>query len=80
MEIVATLIVGLIVFIVVSGLTARFLFKPRKPPADLAEVQRQLSALGEQQEALAAELQSLREDQEFQARLLEAPRSNVTKG
>ena len=73
MEIIGTLMVGLIVLIVVSGLTARFLFKPRKPPLDLTEVQRQLSILEEQQETLAAEVRSLREAQEFQARLLEKP-------
>lgn len=77
MEIVGTLMAGLIVLIVVSGLTARLLFKPRKPQADLAEVQHQLSVLREQQETLAAELQNLREAQEFQARLLEAPQGNV---
>lgn len=77
MEIVATLMAGLIVLIVVSGLTARFLFKPRKPLPDLADIQRQLSVLGEQQEALAAELRSLREAQEFQARLLEAPHGDA---
>ena len=74
MEIVGTLMAGLIVLIVVSGVTARFLFRPRKPPADLAEVQRQLSVLGEQQEALAAELRSVREAQEFQAQLLSPPK------
>lgn len=78
MEIVATLIGGLIVLLVVSGLTARFLFRPEKPPADLTEVQKQLSVLGEQQLAFAAELRSLREEQEFQAQLLQAPRSDVT--
>lgn len=78
MEIVGTLIAGLIALIAVSGLTARFLFKPRNPPADLTEVQRQLSVLAAQQEGLAAELRSLREEQEFQAKLLEAPPGNAT--
>ena len=40
---------------------------------DLSEIQRQLTLLGEQQEALTAELQSLREAQEFQAQLLTPP-------
>jgi hypothetical protein len=72
-EIVGILMAGLIVLIVVSGVTARFLFKPRKSPVDLSEIQQQLTLLGEQQEALTAELQSLREAQEFQAQLLTPP-------
>ena len=72
-EIVGVFMAGLIVLILISGLTARFLFKPRKPPVDLSEIQRQLALLGEQQEALTAELQSLREAQEFQAQLLTPP-------
>jgi hypothetical protein len=40
---------------------------------DLSEIQQQLTLLGEQQEALTAELQSLREAQEFQAQLLTPP-------
>lgn len=72
-EIVGILMAGLIVLIVVSSLTARLLFRPRRPPMDLSEIQRQLTLLGEQQEALTAELQSLREAQEFQAQLLTPP-------
>jgi hypothetical protein len=72
-EIVGILMAGLIVLIVVSGVTARFLFKPRKSPVDLSEIQQQLTLLGEQQEALTAQLQSLREAQEFQAQLLTPP-------
>ena len=72
-EIVGVFMAGLIVLILISGLTARFLFKPRKSPVDLSEIQRQLALLGEQQEALTVELQSLREAQEFQAQLLTPP-------
>jgi hypothetical protein len=72
-EIMGIFIAGLIVLIPVAGLTARFLFKPRKSSADLAEIERQLALLGEQQEELAAELHSLREAQEFQAQLLTPP-------
>jgi hypothetical protein len=69
----AIIMAGLIVLVLVSGVTARFLFKPQKPPVDLSEIQQQLILLGEQQEALTAELQSLREAQEFQAQLLTPP-------
>ena len=79
MGIVGTLMAGLIVLIVVSGLTARFLFKPRKSPVDLSEIQRQLALLAEQQESLTAELQRLREAQEFQAELLSPPREDMTE-
>jgi len=72
-EIVGIFMAGLIVLILISGVTARFLFKPRKSPVDLSEIQQQLTLLGEQQEALTAELQSLREAQEFQAQLLTPP-------
>jgi hypothetical protein len=72
-EIVGILMAGLIVLIVVSGVTARLVFKPRRSPVDLSEIQQQLTLLGEQQEALTAELQSLREAQEFQAQLLTPP-------
>jgi hypothetical protein len=54
----AIIMAGLIVLVLVSGVTARFLFKPQKPPVDLSEIQQQLILLGEQQEALTAELQS----------------------
>jgi hypothetical protein len=77
-EIVGVFMAALIVLILVSGLTARFLFKPRESPADLTEIQRQLALLGEQQEELAAELHSLREAQEFQAQLLEPPERKET--
>ncbi len=66
----AIIMAGLIVLFLISGVTARFLFKPRKSPVDLSEIQQQLTLLGEQQEALTAEFQRLREAQEFQAQLL----------
>ena len=69
----AIIMAGLIVLVLVSGVTARFLFKPRKSPVDLSEIQQQLTLLGEQQEALTAQFQSLREAQEFQAQLLSPP-------
>ncbi len=61
----ATIMAGLIVLVLI--------IKPRKSTVDLSEIQQQLSLLGEQQEALTAELQSLREAQEFQAQLLTPP-------
>ena len=69
----AIIMAGLIVLVLVSGVTARFVFKPRKQPIGLSEIQQQLTLLGEQQEALTAEFQSLREAQEFQAQLLTPP-------
>lgn len=78
-EIVVIVITGLIVLIPVSGLTARFLYKPRKSPADLAQIQQQLAFLKDQQEELAAELYKLREAQEFQAQLLEPPAGEESK-
>lgn len=78
-EIVGLVMAGLIVLIPVSGLTARLLFKPRRPPADMAQIQRQLALLKEQQEELAAELRSLKEAQEFQAQLLERPEGRVNR-
>ncbi len=60
--------------IIMAGLIVlAFLLKPRKPPVDLSEIQQQLTLLREQQEALTAEFQSLREAQEFQAQLLTPP-------
>ena len=60
--------------IIMAGLIFLVLIiKPRKSPVDLSEIQQQLTLLGEQQEALTAELQSLREAQEFQAQLLTPP-------
>jgi hypothetical protein len=60
--------------IIMAGLIVlAFLRKPRKSPVDLSEIQQQLTLLGEQQEALTAEFQSLREAQEFQAQLLTPP-------
>ncbi|UCF18726.1 MAG: hypothetical protein JSU87_12375 [Gemmatimonadota bacterium] len=77
-EILAVVMAGLIILIPVSGLTARFLFKPRRSPVDIAQIQQQLTLLAEQQEELAAELHRLKEAQEFQARLLERPQGNET--
>ena len=74
-EILVVVMAGLIVLVPVSGLTAHFLFKPRRPRVDLSEIERQLTLLREQQEELAAELLKLSEAQEFQARLLEPPAS-----
>ena len=60
--------------IIMAGLIVLVLIiKPRKSPVDLSEIQQQLTLLGEQQEALTAEFQSLREAQEFQAQLLSPP-------
>ena len=61
----AIIMAGLIVLVL--------LIKPRKSPVDLSEIQQQLTLLGEQQEALTAQFQSLREAQEFQAQLLTPP-------
>ena len=61
----AVIMAGLIVLVLI--------IKPRKPPVDLSEIQQQLTLLGEQQEALTAEVQSVREAQEFQAQLLTPP-------
>ena len=70
--IAAVIMAGLIVLSLI-------LVKPRKPPVDLSEIQQQLTLLGEQQEALTAELQSLREAQEFQAQLLSPPKEDMTE-
>ena len=60
--------------IIMVGLIALgLLFRSRKSPVDLSEIQRQLTLLGEQQEVHTAELRSLREAQEFQAQLLSPP-------
>ncbi len=67
----AVIMAGLIVLVLI--------IKPRKSPADLSEIQQQLTLLGEQQEALTAELQSLREAQEFQAQLLSPPKEDMTE-
>ena len=77
-EIIGIVMAGLIVLIPVAGLTAHFLFKPRRTPADLAEIQHQLALLREQQEELGTELHSLREAQEFQAQLLTPPEGKHT--
>jgi hypothetical protein len=61
----AVIMAGLIVLVLI--------IKPRKSPVDLSEIQQQLTLLREQQEALTAEFQSLREAQEFQAQLLTPP-------
>ncbi len=66
--------------VIMAGLIVLgLLFRSRKPPLDLSEIQQQLSLLGEQQEALTAELQSLREAQEFQAQLLSPPKEDMTE-
>jgi hypothetical protein len=67
----ATIMAGLIVLVLI--------IKPRKSTVDLSEIQQQLSLLGEQQEALTAELQSVREAQEFQAQLLSPPKEDMTE-
>ena len=60
--------------IIVAGVIVLVLIiRPRKSSVDLSEIQQQLTLLGEQQEALTAEFQSLREAQEFQAQLLTPP-------
>jgi hypothetical protein len=66
---------GLVVLLPLAGLTAHFLSKPHKPPADLSQIEQQLTLLRDQQEELAAEMLKLREAQEFQAQLLEPPAS-----
>ncbi|MCK5483871.1 MAG: hypothetical protein KAJ13_09195 [Gemmatimonadetes bacterium] len=66
--------------IIMAGLIVLVLIiKPRKSPVDLSEIQQQLTLLGEQQEALTAEFQSLREAQEFQAQLLSPPKEDMTE-
>ncbi len=66
--------------VIMAGLIVLgLLFKSRKPPVDLSEIQQQLTLLGEQQEALTAQFQSLREAQEFQAQLLSPPKVGMTE-
>jgi len=74
-EILVVVMAGLTVLIPVSGLTAHFLYKKREQPADLAQIKQQLVLLKEQQEELTAEMYKLKEEQEFQAQLLEPPAS-----
>jgi hypothetical protein len=69
---------GLVVLLPLAGVTAHFLSKPHKPPADLSQIKEQLTLLRDQQEELAAEMLKLREAQEFQAKLLEPPAGKET--